>query len=68
MTEDYILDEPFEKIRQNQCLLLDESSLPDEFIQPNLGALLEAIVDLKKKRLTENKNRMFKEPHISFFP
>lgn len=49
MTEDYILDEPFKKIRQGQCLLLDESSLPDEFIQPNLGALLEAVVDLEKK-------------------
>lgn len=67
MTGDYILDEPFEKIGQNQCLLLEESSLPDELIQPNLGALLEAVIDLKK-RLTENKNQKFEESHISFFP
>lgn len=67
MTGDYILDEPFEKIGQNQCLLLEESSLPDELIQPNLGALLEAVIDLKN-RLTENKNQKFEESHISFFP
>lgn len=67
MTGDYILDEPFEKIGQNQCLLLEESSLADEFIQPNLGALLEAVIDLKN-RLTENKNQKFEESHISFFP
>lgn len=67
MTGDYILDEPFEKIGQNQCLLLEEGSLADELIQPNLGALLEAVIDLKK-RLTENKNQKFEESHISFFP